>query len=75
MVNELKRKGLIVFACELCGSGYGDLEGAERCEQYCYLHGEPSPALMQKCLRRSTTRADSIVASQVVSGRRRDALP
>jgi hypothetical protein len=75
MVNEVKWKGRAILECELCGSGYGDLETAERCEQYCYQHGKPSPALAQKCLRKPTTRVGPIAASHVASGKRqRDAL-
>jgi hypothetical protein len=69
VVNEFKRKEQIVFACELCGSAYGNIELAERCEQYCYLHGKPSPALMRKCLGKPTPREDFIAASQAGSRR------
>ena len=41
MVNEYKLRGRSIFKCEFCGFDYGDLETAERCEQYCYLHGKP----------------------------------
>lgn len=48
MVNEAKWREHTIFQCELCGHSYVDLETAERCEQYCYLHGRPSPTLTQK---------------------------
>jgi hypothetical protein len=42
MVNEVRKKTLTVYVCELCGFAYGDLETAEDCEQYCYSHGHNS---------------------------------
>ena len=39
MVNELERKGKIVYQCEICGFGYKDIDTAEKCEQYCDTHG------------------------------------
>lgn len=54
MVNEYESGGRVIFECEFCGFGYGDLETAERCEQYCYQHGKPSPALSQKHLHKPT---------------------
>jgi len=42
MVNEVEKRGLTVYVCELCGSAFGDLETAERCERYCYSHGHSS---------------------------------
>jgi hypothetical protein len=60
MVNELRWKGRIIMECELCGSGYGDIDTAERCEQYCYFHGKPSPILTQKSIRKPRIQVDSI---------------
>jgi hypothetical protein len=62
MVNELRWKGRTIFECELCGFGYGGLETAERCEQYCYLHGKPSPKLCQKSIRKPPVHVDPIAA-------------
>ena len=54
MVNELTLKGKIIVECELCGSGYTNIEAAERCEQYCYFHGSPSPMITQKAIHKPT---------------------
>ena len=62
MVNELQWKGQTLFECELCSFGYGDLETAERCEQYCYLHGKTSPKLTQKSVRKPPGQAEPITA-------------
>jgi len=67
MVNEARWSGGTVFECELCGSGYGDLETAERCEQYCYLHGRPSPTLRQKSLRKPAVQVDPIATRSGVA--------
>jgi hypothetical protein len=50
MVNELKRTSGTIFMCELCGFGYRDLETAEQCEQYCYMHGHTSAAVARKAV-------------------------
>lgn len=63
LVNELKWNGRTIAECEACGSCYGDLETAERCEQYCNLHGRPSPTLTQKAIRKPIFKVSSIVAS------------
>jgi hypothetical protein len=62
MVNEVSHKGRIIYACEVCGFGYADLETAERCEQYCFSHGHQSPKLAQKAIRRPR-HADPILAA------------
>lgn len=53
MVNEYRWRQQPAFECELCGASYAQLEDAERCEQYCYLHGRPSPLLTQKSVRKT----------------------
>lgn len=50
MVYEINRRGRSVYQCELCLFGYGDLETAERCEQYCATHKSCSPKIMQKAI-------------------------
>jgi hypothetical protein len=62
MVNELRWKGQTVYECELCGFGYGDLETAERCEQYCYSHGISSPKITRKAMRKPSVPVDPIAA-------------
>jgi hypothetical protein len=62
MVNEARWKGKTVYECEICGSGYLDLETAERCEQYCCSHGSPSPKITQKAVRKPTVRVNDIAA-------------
>ncbi len=56
MVDELKRKGETVYTCELCGFGYEDLETAERCEQYCDIHGTCSIEITQKAIYKPSVR-------------------
>ena len=51
MVNEVEKRGLTVYVCELCGSRYGDLETAERCERYCYSHGHSSRDITQRTVK------------------------
>jgi len=70
MVNEAKWRGRTVFECELCGSSYGDLETAERCEQYCYVHGSPSPTLGQKSLRKLPVQVNPISTHRGVASSR-----
>jgi hypothetical protein len=62
LVNELIWKGHTIYQCELCGFGYRDLETAERCEQYCFSHGRPSPKLTKKSLRKPPVQVDPIAA-------------
>ena len=62
MVNEVRSKGETVYECELCGFGYGDLETAERCEQYCYSHGRPSQQITRRAVRKPPVRLDPIPA-------------
>jgi hypothetical protein len=62
LVNEARWKGQVVYACELCGHAYSDLEIAERCEQYCYAHGHPSLKLTQKAVRKPRVQVDPISA-------------
>ena len=50
MVHEVEKSKLTLFACELCGSAYKDLETAERCEQYCYSHGRSSRDIIQRAV-------------------------
>jgi hypothetical protein len=52
LVNELDKKGKMIYICELCGFGYADLEMAERCEQYCYTHGSSSIEITEKAVYR-----------------------
>jgi hypothetical protein len=47
MVSEKYTRRGMVYLCELCGFGYADIDTAERCEQYCYSHGKPSPRIAQ----------------------------
>jgi hypothetical protein len=51
MVNEVEKRGLMVYVCELCGSTYRDLETAERCERYCYSHGHSSRDITQRVVK------------------------
>jgi hypothetical protein len=62
MVNELRRKSATVYTCELCGFGYRDLETAERCEQYCDMHGSCSIEITQKAIYKPSVWVMSIAA-------------
>ena len=55
MVTELERKIGTVFQCEICGFGYQDLDTAERCEEYCDIHGSCSIAITDKAIYRPIT--------------------
>jgi len=50
MVHEINRRGRMIYQCELCLFGYGHLEDAERCEQYCATHQSRSPKIMRKAI-------------------------
>lgn len=52
MVEKVRNGGLTVYTCELCGFGYGDLDTAERCEQYCHTHASCSPEIMRNAIYR-----------------------
>ncbi len=52
MVDKIENKGTTIFRCEFCGFGYSDLDNAERCEQYCHIHGSCSPEIMEKAIYR-----------------------
>ena len=50
MVDKVMNKGKTIYRCELCGFGYSAIEIAERCEQYCHIHGSCSPEIMEKAI-------------------------
>jgi hypothetical protein len=52
MVNEFERRIGTVFQCEICGFGYKDLDTAERCEEYCDIHGSCSTEITEKAIYR-----------------------
>jgi len=62
MVNEVRWRGQTIYECEICGFGYLELEIAEHCEQYCYLHERPSFKITQKAIRKPPARVDPIAA-------------
>jgi len=62
MVSEFKRKGEAVLQCELCGFGYKDLDMAERCEEYCDIHGSCSLDITKKAIYKPNVRVMSILA-------------
>ncbi len=45
-VEAIKVRDDTVYQCELCGYGYDDLITAEKCEQYCDIHGSYSRAII-----------------------------
>lgn len=48
MVKEFKMDDQTVYECELCDMGYGAIETAERCEEYCEKHGSCSLEITRK---------------------------
>ena len=50
MVKQIKSNGQTVYQCELCEMGYGDIETAESCEEYCNTHSSCSRAITQKAI-------------------------
>jgi rubrerythrin len=62
MVNELERKGKIVYQCEFCGFGYKDIDTAEKCEQYCDTHGNYSAEIAVKAVYKPPVRVMSAAA-------------
>jgi len=62
LVNEAHWKGRPIYECEMCGFGYGDLETAEQCEQYCYSHGSNSPKITGKAIRKPAIEIDPVTA-------------
>jgi hypothetical protein len=56
MVSEIERKSGTIFQCEVCGFGYGDLDTAERCEEYCNTHASCSLEITKKAIRKPSTR-------------------
>ncbi len=62
MVDELKRRDVTVYVCELCGFGYEDVDTAERCEQYCNTHGVSSPEITRKAAYKPHVRVISAIA-------------
>jgi len=61
-VNETTRKDEIVYECEICGAGYGELDEAERCEEYCNAHGHCSPAILKNAVYKPTTQLLAVTA-------------
>ena len=62
MVNETTRKEQIVYECEICGFGYGNLDAAEHCEEYCNTHGHCSPEIVKNALYKPTTQLLPVTA-------------
>jgi len=52
MVYESLEKDRVVYYCEICGFGYGDLEVAEACEEFCNIHGHSAPQIVGRAVRR-----------------------
>jgi hypothetical protein len=42
----------MIYQCEIWGFGYGDLEDAEACEEFCDTHGFSSPETLKKAVYR-----------------------
>ena len=62
MVNEVIWRGQRIYACEICGFDYLELETAERCEQYYYSHEKPSIKITQKAIKKPPARVNPIAA-------------
>ena len=51
MVNDhRKHDGATFFLCEFCGFGYGDIDTAEDCEQYCGTRGIVSADIRRRAV-------------------------
>jgi len=59
MVDRITRKGKTLYVCELCGFGYGELNTAEQCEQYCAIHGSCSIEITRKAIFKPSVRVMS----------------
>jgi len=62
MVDKMLRKGETVYACELCGFGYKELETAELCEEYCATHGSYSPEIHKQATCKPNVRVMQLTA-------------
>ena len=65
LVERTHSKYGLIYICELCGFGYSDVETAERCEEFCDLHG--GSALNINCM--AVFRPRIRVVSESVRGR------
>jgi hypothetical protein len=61
-VSESIRKTEIIYHCEICGFGYGDLTTAETCEEFCDTHGFSSSEILSKAVYRPITQVLSLAA-------------
>jgi hypothetical protein len=52
LVSESIRKNEVIYHCEICGFGYGDLAAAEACEEFCDTHGFSSDEILRKAIYR-----------------------
>jgi rubrerythrin len=62
MVDELLKKGETIYICQLCGFGYRTLEAAERCEEYCDVHGSYSSEIHKQAVSKPTVRTIPLAA-------------
>jgi len=52
MVRMTRRKGEILYACEICGFVYKEMSWAEKCQEYCTKHGACSLEITSHAVRR-----------------------
>ncbi len=38
MVKKVKRKGEVLYVCEVCGLAYEEKKWAEKCQEWCQEH-------------------------------------
>jgi len=62
MVDRFKKKGEVVYICELCGFGYKAVETAEQCEEYCDLHESYLPEIHKQAISKPSVRTIPLAA-------------
>jgi hypothetical protein len=60
LVDELESKNGTIYACEIRGFGYKDLETAEICEEFSGLHGSNSPKIVATAVHKPRIRVISV---------------
>ncbi len=56
MVRMTRRKGEILYACEVCGFVYREMSWAEKCQEYCTKHHACSLKITSHAIRRERKR-------------------
>jgi hypothetical protein len=62
MVETARVRHDTFYLCELCGFGYDDLITAEKCEQYCDIHGNYSRKITGQAILKPNVDAIQVTA-------------